>query len=522
MYRIMPNPFPGRWNFQHHPWLRDMHDSQALLNIGQKAAQVGFTETIINVTFFTLDIKGRDVLYVLPATTPDASNFSAGRFDPALELSPHLRGLFSDVKNVGHKRAGTRNLYIRGSHSRGGLKSVPVYLIILDEVNEMTQENIPLALERTSGQTDYMHWMVSTPTIDGVGINKYFKDSTQNHFFFPCPSCHRHIEFNFPDDLIITADNINDPRIDESHYVCNQCRATLHHHDKINYLNKGKWVPTYQGRNSEGWYVNQFYSMAASGAAPSVARLAISAQSNKADEQEFYNSKGGIVHSVEGSQVTDLEINNAIGSYTRQSVAPSGIITMGIDQGRWIHYVIDHWIIPTHLIASDLSADTHCRMLTYGKVLNFEQLDHLIRQFRVHFAVIDSQPERRKATEFANRFAGHVRLCFYPEGIHAKQIHISDSGGEPSVSVDRTTWLDTSLGRFRSRTITLPQDIDQEFRTHIKALTRVYSKDRWGNPIGRYVHGTNDDHYAHARNYSEIALHLATSMGHSKNIQRVF
>jgi len=132
-YRIMGQPFPGPWTFNHHPWLKDMHDSQAEIIIGQKAAQMGYTEVALNKVFKAIDIDGISVLYVLPASTPDASDFSTARFDPALEMSEHLRSMFTDVKNIGHKRAGNANLYIRGSRSRSQLKSIPVGLVIVDE-----------------------------------------------------------------------------------------------------------------------------------------------------------------------------------------------------------------------------------------------------------------------------------------------------------------------------------------------------------------------------------------------------
>src|SRR5688572_6886566 len=111
-YRFMGQPFPGRWSFDHHPWLKEPHDTEHKKNIVQKAAQMGFTEWALNLCFYTMDIKGKDVLYVLPAKTPDAGDFSSGRFDAALEESAHLENMFSDVKNIGHKRAGTRNMYI--------------------------------------------------------------------------------------------------------------------------------------------------------------------------------------------------------------------------------------------------------------------------------------------------------------------------------------------------------------------------------------------------------------------------
>ena len=87
--------------------------------------------------------------------------------------------------------------------------------------------------------------------------------------------------------------------------------------------------------------------------------------------------------------------------------------------------------------------------------------------------------------------------------------------------MDRTTWLDTSLSRFRNGTIDLPKDVSYEYREHIKALVRRYERDRNGNSIGRYRRGSKDDHFAHARNYSEIALNLAYSLKRSTNLSGV-
>jgi 5-methylcytosine-specific restriction protein A len=211
-YRVMGPPYPGQWTFKYHPWLKEMHDSKAEHNVGRKSAQMGFTETVLNLVFYNIDVLSVNCLYVLPALKPDATDFSASRFDPALELSDYLTKLFSDVKNIGHKRAGTTNLYIRGSKSRAGLKSVPVGLIILDEVDEMRQKNIPLALERSAGQLHKQDWMISTPTIPEYGIEKYFSETTKEHFFFSCPHCSKQIELIFPESMIITADNVGDPR----------------------------------------------------------------------------------------------------------------------------------------------------------------------------------------------------------------------------------------------------------------------------------------------------------------------
>lgn len=516
--RVMGRPYPGPWSFEHHPWLREMHDSEAELNVGQKSAQMGYTETVLNRTFYNIDVKGIHCLYVLPAKTPDASDFSAARFDPALELSPHLANIFSEVKNIGHKRAGDTNLYIRGSRARAGLKSVPVGFIVLDELDEMTQENIPLALERASGQVEKSVWMVSTATIDNYGINKYFNQSSQNHFFFKCPSCTRWVELSFPESLVITSDDPESIEVKNSHLICKECKATLPHEAKPQWLSTGKWIESVTQRDSTGWYVNQLYSCTVSPVA--LAKSYLRGLNDRADEQEFYNSKLGLPHVVDGARVTDKQIDDCRSEHKNgDSAHDSRITTMGIDVGRWLHYEIDEWLLPpAGSLGADINIMSRCRVIRFGKCRDFEELDQLMYDYRIRFAVIDAQPERRKSLEFANRFYGNVRVCWYPNGLSGKSIHLNDD--EQSVSVDRTSWLDLSLGRFRrgKEAMSVPVDIDLEYRAHMKALVRIYEKDQNGNPFGKYVKGNDDDHYAHARNYAEIALPLAASLGAAKDI----
>lgn len=521
--RVMGRPYPGPWSFTHHPWLEAMHDSEAELNVGQKSAQMGYTEWALNRTFYMIDVKGVDCLYVLPAQTPDASDFSAARFDPALEMSPHLNNMFSDVQNVGHKRAGSSNLYVRGSKSRSGLKSIPTGFIVLDEVDEMDQDNIPLAMERAAGQVEKQVLAISTPTIPKYGINKMFLDTTMEHYFFKCPCCSKFTELTFPQCLEITAEDVNDQKVEQSFLKCKECGGRLEHAGKPQWLAGGQWIPEFSDRSARGFHVNQMYSCTMSPVA--LAKSFLRAQRDPAEEQEFYNSKLGLPHVVEGAGVTDADINNRMGDYKKcHNFNRPGLVTMGVDVGRWLHVWIDLWDVPGGINSADVNVQSRCKTLTQLKVQHFEQLDNLIRDFGVNGCVIDANPERRKAYEFAMRFFGLVKMCFYGNAVNGKQIHVApDTAPEPTITVDRTSWLDLSLGRFRTPDmIYLPCDLDLEARTHLKSLVRIYEKDALGQPIGRYVKGSDDDHYAHARNYSEIALPLAMSLANPTNISGVY
>ncbi len=515
-YRMMGQPFPGMWTFNYHPWLRGMHDAKSQICVGQKAAQLGYTEAVLNITFYNIDIERKDCLYVLPSKTPDASDFSSARFDAALELSTHLKNLFSSVKNVGHKRAGSANLYLRGSNSRGGLKSIPVAFIVFDELDEMNQDNIKLAEERVSGQLHWQIWKISTPTAPNHGINEEFNLSTQDHFLFKCPHCSKRTELIFPECLVITGEHLLDPKIKDSHLICKECQKLLIQEEKREWLKNAYWEPFGEPTaDRHGFYINQLYSYTIQ---PwKIAESYFAAQIDKAAEQEFFNSKLGLPHVPEGAQVTDVEIQKAVRPRIKSDLAPEGkLITMGVDQGTWLHYEVDAWDFPK--LGNDLNMNAECTVLTEGKVLDFSELGQLMRQWQVIMCVIDAQPERRLAFEFACKFYGHIKLCFYSVGTSGKQIIVDQDEDSHKVSVDRTSWLDVALNRFHNHTITLPRDVSNEYRSHLKNQIRRYRKDNHGNPIGEYLK-IGDDHLAHARCYAEIALPLAASLSTNEDIK---
>lgn len=515
--RVMGEPYPGKWSFLHHPWLEGMHDSEVEVNVGQKSAQMGFTEAVLNLTFYNLDVKHVDCLYILPSKVPDATDFSSGRFDRALELSPHLSTFFSDVQNVGHKVGGGANMYIRGSRSRSQLKSVPVGFIVMDEVDEMDQENIPLAMERVAGQVNWAAWLISTPTYPDVGINKIFNDTTQEHFMFKCPACSKLTEMIFPDCLEIVGESQRDPRIEESHLKCKECKNKLRHETKTEWLADGIWVPTYSQRPKRGFHINQMYAMTSACRPAVMAGAYFMAQRNPEDETELYNSKLGLPHAVAGSQLNESDLISHYGNYSNGNVRPKSLVTLGVDVGRYLHYVVCEWFLDGQT-GTDFNTTAMCRVLKIGKDLNWDVLDNLMRDWGVHHCVIDRNPEPRNALQFANKWYGHVRLCQYGQGIAGKEVSASKTE-EHLVLVDRTSWLDLTLNRFRRKdAIEIPFDALMEYKDQLKVLARIYKKDKDGNPVGYYENFGRDDHFAHAQNYAEIALKFAATFRRHGNI----
>src|SRR5262249_17035804 len=198
--------------------------------------------------------------------------------------------------------------------------------------------------ERAAGQVEKMVWMISTPTIDNFGINKYYLTSTQNHFHFKCPCCSRFTELTFPECLKVTAEDVNDSAVKNSYIVCKECGGTLPHETKPEWLATGTWVPTYADRDAAGWYVNQLYSCAMRPG--EFAKSVLMANIDPPAHPELYNSKLGLPHVVDGARVTDDDLETSKRGHKRGDARGGGFLTMGVDVGKFLHWEIDEWISP--------------------------------------------------------------------------------------------------------------------------------------------------------------------------------
>ena len=520
--RVMGEPFPGKYSWKYHPWVRDIHDTQATYNYIMKAAQLGCTEVAINRAFYVLDQLKRDVLYVLP-TALNASDFAKARFNVALRHSPYLEQMFTNTNAVNLKQTATNSLYIRGSRGDSNLKSIPVSELILDETDEMDMKQVWLALERLSGHLEKHVWALSTPTIPNWGIHKLFLTSTQEHYFFKAPCCGRRTELVWPDSIKICGETVTDPRCHESYLVCKECGATLNHRSKPEWLKGATWEPTAHNGNPDvrGFYINQLYSFTVTPGEIAVAYFRTFG--DEAANKELHNSKLGVPFVGEGAQVTNAMIDECIGNHTAQDARPKlggeRTIVMGVDQGKMCHYVVMEFLVDR--FGNDINVASKGKLLAFGKYYeeDWNVLDNLMREWQVLGCVIDADPQINEARRFARRFPRYVWLCRYRRGKTAKEIAISEQDTlSPMATVDRTNWMSAALGRFKTHRIILPRDISLEFRDHVKAPVRTYEPDESGNPQATFV-STAQDHLAHALVYAEIALPLAASVATGQDIE---
>nr|WP_239559154.1 terminase gpA endonuclease subunit [Sporohalobacter salinus] len=457
----------------------------------RKAAQTGLSELAINVSLWFIDECG-DVLYVLPVSR-DASDFSNGRFDPALEESDYLDSMFTDVSNVGHKRAGIRNFYLRGSNSKSGLKSVPIDLVIIDEFDECNQNNIPLAYKRLDASKYKWKLKISTPTIPDFGIDKEYKKTDKRKWFVTCSHCSEEQVLDFFDNIMEYL-KPEDPA-EKAAIRCINCEAELN-------PTNGKWKPTDPEAEKVGYHINQLMS-------PTVTDKELVEEYRDALKdgpeaiKDFYNSKLGLSYVSEGDKLSKDQIKDFITDYKTTSDTDR-YRSMGVDVGNYLHYVI-----------SEPGQNGYKKTVKVGKVVDFTDLDQLIKNYNVKVFIIDMKPEKREAKKLVKRMRklAFGLMCDYKDD-YDQSIKINRNNR--IVKVDRTESFDRSLGRFYQGTIRLPQDTMEEYITHLSNLVRVLEeKGRTGEKVSRYKN-TGPDHLGHANNYDELALRVLKSIS-SKN-----
>ncbi|MCP4897557.1 MAG: hypothetical protein GY906_11345 [bacterium] len=519
----MPHPFAGKMSFDRFPWQKEILNIEEGIVTVKKAAQIGFSVAGLVRALYVVGESVNDVLYVLP-TQGLAGDFSKGRLDALVDLSPHLKDLFIKTNSVGLKVTKQRaNLYIRGSVSSRGLVSVPVSSAIIDEYDRCADNTYDLVTERLSGQLSKYLFSLSTPTLPEFGIDKQFKNGTMEEFFFPCPSCNKHITLRWPDNVVITGEYPGDPDTERSYYKCNECGMELPHADKMDWLSEAAWVPArnnVQGHRS--FHINQMFSTTVT--PQEMVNAFHKSQMSDLAAIEFQNQKMGEPHISEGARLTDAIVaENYDRTYKIGDERPddsSRMICMGIDVGTFL----DCWIAEFTYERDPGNMpyeNSRMRLLQAIRVPqdDWNQLPNLMREWQVRHACIDFQPDTVNARRFCRSFKGFSSMVAYRRGTVGNEIkETTDEQGVPCLTVDRTSFLDMVLGRFHKNKVTIPSNTQGIVREHLKAPIRTYEMDEMGMPRGVYK-SIADDHFAHAAAYCEIAHFRAYCQSTGRSIK---
>lgn len=509
---LAPYSFAGR------RYLVDPHDDEANVVVVKKGAQTGFSEWAINRCLHTITALNDNALTVLPQRE-QLRQFVQSRVDAALDQSPVLRQFPRHTSNPEHKRIGEGNWYFRGSNSPATIVEFPVRLVDLDEYDLLNPEASDLALQRLDGISAELRRVLklSTPTFGGRGIDSAYADSSRGRYNVPCPHCLELQDLRWGEN-----GNLGPAKTPEeiatSSWRCRICCVPWSEEEKRQACELGVWVHDNPNHHVHGYHLSQLYSPAET----SVSLVAAFWDAEHSDDRQrklrhWNNAKLGLAWAVEGEQLTKEQIHRVAASTKPKPFSqthgarPGYLVSAGIDPGSRIHVVISEWNAGAHDAKLRVRRD-----IAFLTVDEFEELDGIMDRYGVSCAVLDWQPETRKAREFQSRFPERVWLASYPDGMGGEMVRwwgfedmktagpVGMAGGK--VQIHRTEAFDRYYGRYATPpTIELPEDIPDEAVRHLTTLVVKWGSDKYGNPTRRYDNGGDPDHFAHASLYSEIA-----------------
>lgn len=476
VYAKLYHPIKGKLiDFKDFPYLVDIYEDTVKEIVVQKSGQCGISEYLIDRSFYLTENYTMVGLYCFPAQA-QLNAFSHARVEQVIRQSPHLSEIAGEINNVSLREIGDSHIYFRGMQDIKQIISVDADYLMIDEVDAMRQDYIPIVEKRLGGSRYKIKRYVSTPTYPNYGINAKYKEGDQREWFIKCDEC----------GYIQYLDFFKNVDFEKKIYVCKKCRKP------IDNLKNGKWIPRHPEREIHSYHISKLMS------ARSSAKELIKAFENKSAIQHFYNFDLGLTYIIVDSKLTKEHLDSLAKKSDYEIKYEGENACMGIDIGT-----------PDINIYITQMEDGRPVTLFAGIVRKFEELDRYMNIYNVRMCIIDAQPETRESIKFAQKFKERVRLAYYPTMKDDLYYQKDIRDGVLIININRTLSLDYMFDEFFMQKIKIPKNIAtvDNFYDQMTSLIRVKELNKTGNQVVRYVE-QGADHYAHARNYCRVAEQL--------------
>ena len=471
-----------------HEWQREILLSDHPKICIKKAAQIGATAVFILKVLYNL-IYGKypqGAMVIMP-TVDSVINYSKSRFAPLISDNEKISRLVTATDSATLKKVKRSFLHFVGGQltsslekglkrSSTALKSTPVDVILVDEVDEISPKAIDLGKERLSHSAMKHQFFLSTPSVNNYGIDKLYNESDQRVWMIRCEHCGYEtcLEAEFPNCLL---------ELPTGQVIrgCGHCKREI-------FPKNGRWVPQCSSNTEmRGYWISQLCS-------PFIEpKTILKAFKDGENVQEFYNSKLGLAYIPSENKLTISDVFQASGSEL-MAVSHPGPTCVGIDVGRQFHIVIGARVKEKVL-----------KVLYVGRLSSIDDINDLCQRFHVRCAVIDIEPETRVVREWQESQKFQIFLCDYVSSISGP------AWDEQSkiLRINRTEALDavhshlTTPGR-----LILPRKSSEmeEFAKELISSAKVIEENELGER--RYVwRKLGPDHFFHALGYCLLASH---------------
>lgn len=473
----IPEPQTGKLDFARFPYQREPYMETGELDelIVLKGTQVGFSTNMLRWAMWVADELSGTVMYVMP-TLPDVWDFSDHRVAPVIKGSDYLasRVASDDPNNKGLRKIGRGYVYFRGSKEAHGLDSVPATGLVLDEYDELSQANIPVAEERVGAATNPMIRRIGVPTLDGIGIDREYQGTDMRRWMVKCGACNEWQR--------ITMANVRHEEETPGRYrarrVCVKCDRDLD-------VRQGQWVPEHPDRAVRGYHVPRLIVPGAN--LGRIVKVSLSSDPTVQENHHHRNLAEPYEQAENRLSRAAIEQCKRDGLNFEESYVGFNPVTMGIDQAsaRGLHVRITEHLNEREKRALSLRIVDDDDRDDPNRKTALRKLAQLMDWFNVKMAAIDHLPDGRMARALAAAFPGRVMLVALSETIKAPIGAVPKmDDAEQLVTVNKTVFVDATFDLFRSQRNLLPRRdaLPEDYEEHLRALVRkrVQTSDqRW-------------------------------------------
>lgn len=368
--------------FKNRAFLWDILGDMSPLQCVIKAPQIGMTTIEIIKTFWVAKNLGKDIIYTLP-TQSDVEDMAGGKINRIIAQNPVFGQWVKDHDSVGSKRVGDNTISYRGTWTTKQAMMVSSGLNVHDEVDASKQSVIEQYETRlmANAESDQWRWYFSHPLLPDVGLDKYWQQSDQKHWFIKCATCEHEQYLEWPESI--------DP--ERRCYQCKECKAELSDEER----RKGRWVqrwPISAERPFSGYWVSQLMC-------PWISAEKILNDFKEKTPEYFWNYVLGLPYAGGGAKLTQLQL---FGNLTEKNVVPEkeDRVIIGIDTGLRIDYVL---------------GNEELGLFHHGDSDGYDVLDGFMTRWPKAIAVIDGGGDLIGAVQFYNRYPGRVFRAYAGE-----------------------------------------------------------------------------------------------------------
>jgi hypothetical protein len=391
----------GIYSTTGHPYVREVLENFANPNVKHVSlcwgSQTGKTTTLYMGVGFTVDQKPAPILMVYP-TEHVARTFSNDRLMPFLtdtkclqeRMPKNLDGKIDQDKVTTYRMEFDRcSINLVGGGSRANVRNYPVSVLVLDEIDVISEQSRRECLDRVKGRRDWKVFQSSTPLDETSGIWGEFLNGDQRQFEMPCPHCNEFIAFEWKtgDKFNLRCDKeksrIGDQWMFEevektTFYFCQKCDKPINDKDKFEMMQSGKWVAQSQSQKGfRSYHLSSLYS-------PTLRFSDVLIKWQKAqDEVE------GVKNFVQGwlarpwtdeiMNVSIEKIEQLVGDHERGEMKGDFRI-LSVDVQR-SHF----WFV-----VRGFNRDGSSWLIDHGLCPTFDELDQMFKEYDCRFGIIDT------------------------------------------------------------------------------------------------------------------------------------